>query len=104
MLDVAISGKNLYLLLIIVWFKSLEWVLNHCGFSCYQWVETHPQSQRMRLGDMQAKPHQRITKYPLLLKAVLKSTKEPQVQHALRAMVSVLLVLQVTALEFWVSG
>ncbi|XP_071764768.2 uncharacterized protein plekhg6 [Centroberyx gerrardi] len=53
-----------------------------------QWVETHPQCERMRLGDMQAKPHQRITKYPLLLKAVLKTTQDPQVQHTLRGMLS----------------
>ncbi|KAM6995170.1 uncharacterized protein plekhg6 [Tautogolabrus adspersus] len=53
-----------------------------------QWVETHPQCDRMRLGDMQAKPHQRITKYPLLLKAVLKTTHDPQVQHTLRGMLS----------------
>lgn len=36
---------------------------------------------------MQAKPHQRITKYPLVLKAVLKTTQDPYVQHALRGMV-----------------
>lgn len=54
---------------------------------CVQWVETHPQSQRMRLGDMQAKPHQRITKYPLLLKSVLQSTQDSQVQQTLRGMV-----------------
>lgn len=54
---------------------------------CVQWVETHPQSQRMRLGDMQAKPHQRITKYPLLLKSVLQNTQDPHVQQTLRAMV-----------------
>ncbi|XP_039973339.1 uncharacterized protein plekhg6 [Xiphias gladius] len=53
-----------------------------------QWVETHPQCERMRLGDMQAKPHQRITKYPLLLKAVLKTTQDPHVQHILRGMLS----------------
>ncbi|XP_008429661.1 uncharacterized protein plekhg6 isoform X2 [Poecilia reticulata] len=53
-----------------------------------QWVEMHPQGERMRLGDMQAKPHQRITKYPLLLKAVLKETQEPHVQQALRAMLT----------------
>uniref|UniRef100_A0A3B4UEI4 Pleckstrin homology domain containing, family G (with RhoGef domain) member 6 n=1 Tax=Seriola dumerili TaxID=41447 RepID=A0A3B4UEI4_SERDU len=58
-------------------------------FSTYvQWVETHPQCERMRLGDMQAKPHQRITKYPLLLKAVLKTTQDPHVQHILRGMLS----------------
>ena len=54
---------------------------------CVQWVETHPQCNRMRLGDMQAKPHQRITKYPLLLKAVLKNTPEPEVQQTIRDMV-----------------
>ncbi|XP_076593843.1 uncharacterized protein plekhg6 [Chaetodon auriga] len=53
-----------------------------------QWVETHPQCERMRLGDMQAKPHQRITKYPLLLKAVLKTTQDPDVQHTLRRILS----------------
>ncbi|XP_040900089.1 uncharacterized protein plekhg6 [Toxotes jaculatrix] len=53
-----------------------------------QWVETHPQCERMRLGDMQAKPHQRITKYPLLLKAVLKTTQDPHVQHILRGVLS----------------
>ncbi|KAF3839236.1 hypothetical protein F7725_017953 [Dissostichus mawsoni] len=55
---------------------------------CLQWVETHPKCERMRLGDMQAKPHQRITKYPLLLKAVLKNTQDPHVQHTLRGMLS----------------
>lgn len=58
----------------------------------------------MRLGDMQAKPHQRITKYPLLLKAVLKSTQEPHVQHSLRAMVSVLRVLHFTTLDLNAAG
>ncbi|KAM8871157.1 uncharacterized protein plekhg6 isoform 2-T2 [Spinachia spinachia] len=53
-----------------------------------QWVESHPRCERMRLGDMQAKPHQRITKYPLLLKAVLKNTQDPHVQHTLRGMLS----------------
>ncbi|KAM9783140.1 uncharacterized protein plekhg6 [Neosynchiropus ocellatus] len=51
-----------------------------------QWVETHPLCSRMRLGDMQAKPHQRITKYPLLLKAVLKNTQDPSIQHRLKGM------------------
>ncbi|XP_034553118.1 uncharacterized protein plekhg6 [Notolabrus celidotus] len=55
-----------------------------------QWVETHPQCDRMRLGDMQAKPHQRITKYPLLLKAMLKTTQDSEVQHRLRGMLSCL--------------
>ncbi|KAM9310294.1 uncharacterized protein plekhg6 isoform 2-T2 [Pholidichthys leucotaenia] len=53
-----------------------------------QWVEAQPQTERMRLGDMQAKPHQRITKYPLLLKAVHRNTQDPHVQNALRGMLS----------------
>lgn len=39
------------------------------------------------LGDLLIKPHQRITKYPLLLQAVLKKTSETQAQQALNAMV-----------------
>ncbi|XP_072317613.1 uncharacterized protein plekhg6 [Eucyclogobius newberryi] len=53
-----------------------------------QWVESHPRAERMRLGDMQAKPHQRITKYPLLLGAILKNTSHSGVQQALRDMLS----------------
>uniref|UniRef100_A0AAV2MCP0 Uncharacterized protein n=1 Tax=Knipowitschia caucasica TaxID=637954 RepID=A0AAV2MCP0_KNICA len=53
-----------------------------------QWIESHPQANRMRLGDMQAKPHQRITKYPLLLGAILKNTSHEGVQQALRTMLS----------------
>ncbi|KAL1259165.1 hypothetical protein QQF64_009742, partial [Cirrhinus molitorella] len=52
------------------------------------WVENHPQCGRMRLGDMQAKPHQRITKYPLLLKAVQKTTKDLHTQNALERMLN----------------
>ncbi|XP_041842753.1 pleckstrin homology domain-containing family G member 5 isoform X2 [Melanotaenia boesemani] len=57
-------------------------------FLFVQWIEAQPQCERMRLGDMQAKPHQRITKYPLLLKAVLKNTQEPHVQQTLKGMIS----------------
>ncbi|XP_060726204.1 uncharacterized protein plekhg6 [Tachysurus vachellii] len=52
------------------------------------WVETHPQCGRMRLGDMQAKPHQRITKYPLLLKAILKTTQDSYTQQTLDCMIN----------------
>ncbi|KAI5618178.1 pleckstrin-likey domain-containing family G member 6 isoform X1 [Silurus asotus] len=55
---------------------------------CLQWVETHPQCMRMRLGDMQAKPHQRITKYPLLLKAILKATEDINTQKTLSRMIN----------------
>ncbi|XP_057689842.1 pleckstrin homology domain-containing family G member 5 [Corythoichthys intestinalis] len=53
-----------------------------------QWLETHPQGARMRLGEMQAKPHQRITKYSLLLKALLKTTLDPHAQRSLQSMLS----------------
>ncbi|XP_041129998.1 pleckstrin homology domain-containing family G member 5-like [Polyodon spathula] len=39
-----------------------------------QWAETHKQCNRLKLTDMLVKPHQRLTKYPLLLKSVLKKT------------------------------
>ncbi|KAB5586851.1 hypothetical protein PHYPO_G00006230 [Pangasianodon hypophthalmus] len=52
------------------------------------WVETHPQCGRMRLGDMQAQPHQRITKYPLLLKAILKATQDQYTQQTLNCMIN----------------
>uniref|UniRef100_A0A4W6FW69 Pleckstrin homology and RhoGEF domain containing G5 n=1 Tax=Lates calcarifer TaxID=8187 RepID=A0A4W6FW69_LATCA len=40
------------------------------------WAETHKQCNRLKLADMLAKPHQRLTKYPLLLKSILKKTDE----------------------------
>lgn len=36
---------------------------------------------------MVAKPHQRLTKYPLLLKSILKKTDEPTARDALNDMV-----------------
>ncbi|KAA0703018.1 Pleckstrin -like proteiny domain-containing family G member 6 [Triplophysa tibetana] len=53
-----------------------------------QWVENHPHCGRMRLGDMQAKPLQRITKYPLLLKAILKNTDDLPTRNALQRMLN----------------
>uniref|UniRef100_A0A7N8XJB3 Pleckstrin homology domain containing, family G (with RhoGef domain) member 5b n=1 Tax=Mastacembelus armatus TaxID=205130 RepID=A0A7N8XJB3_9TELE len=41
------------------------------------WAETNKQCNRLKLADMLAKPHQRLTKYPLLLKSVLKKTDDP---------------------------
>lgn len=52
-----------------------------------QWCEKHKRSGRQTLGDLLIKPHQRVTKYPLLLQAVLKRSPEPQAQEALNAMV-----------------
>lgn len=47
----------------------------------------HKQCNRLKLADMVAKPHQRLTKYPLLLKSILKKTDEPSARDALNDMV-----------------
>ncbi|XP_039550497.1 uncharacterized protein plekhg6 isoform X2 [Pimephales promelas] len=52
------------------------------------WVENHPQCGRMRLGEMQAKAYQRITKYHLLLKAIQKNTQHHPTQIALERMLN----------------
>ncbi|KAM3871643.1 pleckstrin homology domain-containing family G member 5 [Diretmus argenteus] len=52
------------------------------------WAETHKQCNRLKLADMLAKPHQRLTKYPLLLKSVLKKTDEPSARDAVISMVA----------------
>ncbi|XP_021099035.1 pleckstrin homology domain-containing family G member 5 isoform X3 [Heterocephalus glaber] len=52
------------------------------------WAEKHQQCQRLKLSDMLAKPHQRLTKYPLLLKSVLKKTDEPRAKEAVVTMIS----------------
>ncbi|XP_067551603.1 pleckstrin homology domain-containing family G member 6 isoform X6 [Pseudorca crassidens] len=53
-----------------------------------QWCEKHKRSGRQTLGDLLIKPHQRITKYPLLLQAVLKRTPEARAREALTAMIA----------------
>ncbi|KAM4571306.1 pleckstrin homology domain-containing family G member 5 isoform 2-T2 [Fundulus diaphanus] len=50
------------------------------------WAETHKQCNRLKLADMLAKPHQRLTKYPLLLKSVLKKTDEPSARDTVNSM------------------
>ncbi|KAG3282020.1 pleckstrin homology domain-containing family G member 5 isoform X6 [Ictidomys tridecemlineatus] len=52
------------------------------------WAEKHQQCQRLKLSDMLAKPHQRLTKYPLLLKSVLRKTDEPRDREAIATMIS----------------
>lgn len=52
-----------------------------------QWCEKHKRSGRQMLGDLLIKPHQRITKYPLLLQAVLKRSPEARARKALSTMV-----------------
>ncbi|XP_026241841.2 pleckstrin homology domain-containing family G member 5 isoform X2 [Urocitellus parryii] len=52
------------------------------------WAEKHQQCQRLKLSDMLAKPHQRLTKYPLLLKSVLRKTDETRDREAIATMIS----------------
>ncbi|XP_054857524.1 pleckstrin homology domain-containing family G member 5 isoform X2 [Eublepharis macularius] len=52
------------------------------------WAEKHKQCNRLKLSDMLVKPHQRLTKYPLLLKSVLKKTEEPQIREAIVTMIN----------------
>ncbi|XP_069039706.1 pleckstrin homology domain-containing family G member 5 isoform X3 [Lepisosteus oculatus] len=51
------------------------------------WAETHKQCNRLKLTDMLVKPHQRLTKYPLLLKSILKKTDDPTARDAVISMV-----------------
>ncbi|NXJ80504.1 PKHG5 protein, partial [Trogon melanurus] len=51
------------------------------------WAEKHEQCSRLKLSDMLVKPHQRLTKYPLLLKSVLKKTDDPRTREAITAMI-----------------
>uniref|UniRef100_A0A8C1GDV9 Pleckstrin homology domain containing, family G (with RhoGef domain) member 5b n=1 Tax=Cyprinus carpio TaxID=7962 RepID=A0A8C1GDV9_CYPCA len=52
------------------------------------WAETNKQCNRLKLADMLAKPHQRLTKYPLLLKTILKKTDDQTSRDALNNMVT----------------
>ncbi|XP_075762662.1 pleckstrin homology domain-containing family G member 5 isoform X3 [Pelodiscus sinensis] len=52
------------------------------------WAERHKQCSRLKLSDMLVKPHQRLTKYPLLLKSVLKKTDEPGTRDAIITMIN----------------
>ncbi|XP_035973536.1 pleckstrin homology domain-containing family G member 6 isoform X1 [Halichoerus grypus] len=53
-----------------------------------QWCEKHKLAGRQTLGDLLIKPHQRITKYPLLLQAVLKKSPEACTREALNTMIA----------------
>ena len=54
----------------------------------FQWCETQRDCNRLRLLDILVQPMQRLTKYSLLLKAILKKTDDDAVRAQLIAMVS----------------
>ena len=70
----------------------------------WQWCEKHKRSGRQMLGDLLIKPHQRITKYPLLLQAVLKRSPEARTREALNAMVGGLAGLVSFGVGGWCVG
>ncbi|XP_078094967.1 pleckstrin homology domain-containing family G member 5-like isoform X2 [Mustelus asterias] len=73
--------------------SCMEYMRNHLRddehFRIYiTWAETHKQCNRLKLNDMLVKPHQRLTKYPLLLKSILKKTDDPHSRDDIMSMVS----------------
>ncbi|XP_051895213.1 pleckstrin homology domain-containing family G member 5-like isoform X2 [Pristis pectinata] len=71
----------------------MEYMRNHLRdndlFRIYvTWAETHKQCNRLKLSDMLVKPHQRLTKYPLLLKSILKKTDDVDAREAIVSMIS----------------
>ena len=53
-------------------------------FFVFQWCQDHHESRRLKLGDLLVYPMQRITKYPLLLRAVSKKTTEDEKQAVVK--------------------
>ncbi|XP_078281373.1 pleckstrin homology domain-containing family G member 5-like isoform X2 [Rhinoraja longicauda] len=71
----------------------MEYMRNHLRdndlFRIYvTWAETHKQCNRLKLIDMLVKPHQRLTKYPLLLKSILKKTDDTHAREAIVSMIN----------------
>ncbi|XP_069805100.1 pleckstrin homology domain-containing family G member 5 isoform X1 [Dendropsophus ebraccatus] len=52
------------------------------------WAEKHKQCNRLKLSDMLVKPHQRLTKYPLLLKSILKKTDDHHIRESIITMIN----------------
>lgn len=53
-----------------------------------KWCECQKDCERLRLTDLLAKPMQRLTRYSLLLKAILRKTDNREQSAALEEMVS----------------
>ena len=80
-----------------MWWQFLRYYC-HCGifvvqtvsniFSTHvQWCENRPECKRLKLSDLLVKPMQRLTKYPLLLKAILKKTVDEDKRKEITSMV-----------------
>lgn len=70
---------------VLAYFYSWEHLW--CPFSLFQWCETQKECNRLRLVDILVQPMQRLTKYSLLLKAILKKTTLDEHKHCLHEMV-----------------
>ena len=56
-------------------------------FPC-QWCEEHRScTDRLKLNDLLVKPMQRVTKYPLLLKAIYNKTLDDDMKEPINRMV-----------------
>ena len=75
---------------IVVWSVSISGNSFHFSF---QWCETQRDCNRLRLIDILVRPMQRLTKYSLLLKAVLKKTDDANQKKDLVEMVKLFLFL-----------
>lgn len=63
------------------------WRVTTNRWMLWQWCENHKDCERLRLMDLLVKPMQRLTKYSLLLKAILKKTDNEAHKESLRKMV-----------------
>ena len=46
----------------------------YCTKTLAQWCEAQPQCRRQKLADLLVVPMQRLTRYPLLLRAIVQQT------------------------------
>lgn len=63
--------------------------INNSSTPNQKWCENHKDCERLGLMDLLVKPMQRLTKYSLLLKAILKKTDDSKHQESLMRMVCV---------------
>ncbi|XP_065890032.1 pleckstrin homology domain-containing family G member 5-like isoform X2 [Dysidea avara] len=69
--------------------QALDEAMNNVDFKTYiKWCESRPECKRLRLKDYLAKPMQRLTKYPLLLTAILNKTTNQQSRGKLQDTIS----------------
>ena len=66
-----------------------------------QWCEARPECNRLRLKDFLAKPMQRLTKYPLLLKAILTKTSACESRVKLQNIVCSFCALKLSWSEYF---